>query len=509
MAQDRAMTVMNGRALAFDRASVRTYDQEGRLHVAITHISKANVCPYRGDEIPGYEQLGLTAGRVYQLYRDPEELAKAAPTANNIQLLNDHVPVSVEAPQKKHVVGSTGTDARFEAPYLDNSLVIWDADAIRGIEGGEQRELSCAYRYTPDMTPGEADGVHYDGVMRDIKFNHVALVAEGRAGSDVLVGDQKEQQNMTKLSRKATVAKGALMAHLRPLLAQDHRIDVSPVLRGVTTSNWAARKPGIAKAMAKASRNRNHFAQDADLKALLQLLDGLDGEENEPDGDVGVDAESEAETPKIEQIAKKGEGEEVDSETDETPPPKTPKAAEDGEEDEEDGGEMDEDSLLNQLRALVAKLGGEAGQAEDEPPATPGTPAAPARSGGSNVAKEKPEMIDQKAMDAALKRHGDKVRNETIAQLNAIAAARDLVRPLVGELKGAFDSADAVLKFALDAAEVDLTGVPTAAYPALVKLLPRPGVGNDRPTNVVAMDAKSADSFDKMFGPDASRLKAV
>ena len=31
------------RRLAFDRASVRTYDQDGRLHVAVTPISKANV----------------------------------------------------------------------------------------------------------------------------------------------------------------------------------------------------------------------------------------------------------------------------------------------------------------------------------------------------------------------------------------------------------------------------------------------------------------------------------
>jgi hypothetical protein len=29
----------------------------------------------------------------------------------------------------------------------------------------------------------------YDGVMRDIKFNHVALVPEGRVGSDVAVAD--------------------------------------------------------------------------------------------------------------------------------------------------------------------------------------------------------------------------------------------------------------------------------------------------------------------------------
>ncbi|MCW4590423.1 DUF2213 domain-containing protein [Gluconacetobacter entanii] len=38
--------------LAHDRiGSVRVTDEDGRLFVALTHISKANVCPYRGAEI--------------------------------------------------------------------------------------------------------------------------------------------------------------------------------------------------------------------------------------------------------------------------------------------------------------------------------------------------------------------------------------------------------------------------------------------------------------------------
>jgi hypothetical protein len=47
----------------------------------------------------------------------------------------------------------------------------------------------------------------------------------------------KETRNMTKpvvLSRKATVAKGALLVFLRPKLAQDAQIDLGPVLAGVT-----------------------------------------------------------------------------------------------------------------------------------------------------------------------------------------------------------------------------------------------------------------------------------
>src|SRR3954471_17632980 len=94
---------------AFDRSS-RSYDAEGRMHVRLSNISKATVNPYRGNEIPGYQGLGLDSDKVYYLLRDPEELAKAAATFNNIQILSRHVPVTVTAPNKDLVCGTTGTD---------------------------------------------------------------------------------------------------------------------------------------------------------------------------------------------------------------------------------------------------------------------------------------------------------------------------------------------------------------------------------------------------------------
>lgn len=186
--------------LAFDRASVRTYSKDGVLHVSVSPISKAMVCPYYGREIPDSEALGLEPNKIYYLYRDPEELKKAAATFNNLPLLNKHIPISAHDLPKENIVGTTGSEASFEAPYLNNSLAVWEADAIAGIDSEEQSELSSSYHYRADMTPGEADGVKFDGVMRDLKGNHVALVPEGRAGADVVVGDElpEEMKQMKK-----------------------------------------------------------------------------------------------------------------------------------------------------------------------------------------------------------------------------------------------------------------------------------------------------------------------
>ena len=205
-------------SLAFDRASVRTIDENGRLQISRTNISKANVNAYYGREIPGSEELGLEPNKLYRLWRHPDELRKAAKTFNNIPVLSKHIPDFPTDPPNEFRVGVTHSNAEFDGTYLTVGMSIWDNSAIAGIESGEQRELSASYKYVADMTPGVTpDGEPYDGVMRDIFGNHEALVPDGRAGPDVLVADSlpPELNHM----RKHKVA--AIRATLKPLLAQD------------------------------------------------------------------------------------------------------------------------------------------------------------------------------------------------------------------------------------------------------------------------------------------------
>ena len=181
----------SGGHLALDRSSVRTVDENGYMHVKSSHITKATVNPYYGREIPGWREEGLDPDKVYYGLRDPEELKKSVPTWAGLPLHIEHHIDSAEDPQKLTRVGTVGTEIRWNEPYIDAPLTVWDQTAIDGIEDGSFRELSCAYRYEPDFTPGTWNGKRYDFVMRNIRGNHVALVEEGRAGSDVLVADAK------------------------------------------------------------------------------------------------------------------------------------------------------------------------------------------------------------------------------------------------------------------------------------------------------------------------------
>jgi hypothetical protein len=105
-----------------------------------------------------------------------------------VQLLDDHVPVSAESPQKSRVVG-TVSNVRWQAPYLVADLICWDASAIARIRDGSQKEISCGYAYTPVIESGTVDGESFDIRMLEIVGNHVALVPLGRVGSDVVVAD--------------------------------------------------------------------------------------------------------------------------------------------------------------------------------------------------------------------------------------------------------------------------------------------------------------------------------
>lgn len=169
--------------------SVREKDNNGYMHVATSNLTKEQVVPYMGDTIPGYKELGLEPSKVYMIYRPAEEIEKAVQTFNGLPLMLDHWEMDADNIPKDKVVGSLGTDAKWEPPYLTNSLIVTDSKAIEAIENGSYSELSASYACDIDMTGGVFDGKSYDGIMRNIKGNHVALVHEGRAGHDVKVED--------------------------------------------------------------------------------------------------------------------------------------------------------------------------------------------------------------------------------------------------------------------------------------------------------------------------------
>lgn len=186
--------------LVFDKnrfGSKREIDEaNGYLRVTGCNITKSQIRPYYGKEIPGWRDFGLDADTIYNVYCPEEELKKALESFNNLPLTREHIEVDVENVPKDKIVGSLGDHAEYKRPYVKNNLIVYDKKDIDWILSGKKKELSCGYRYTPVRQSGEFDGKHYDFIMTDIVGNHVALVKEGRAGHDVMVAD--ESPNFTE-----------------------------------------------------------------------------------------------------------------------------------------------------------------------------------------------------------------------------------------------------------------------------------------------------------------------
>lgn len=144
-------------------------------------LSTAEVNPYRGEEIPGYERLGLKPQTVYELYRDPEELKRSAPTFEGVPLMIKHIAQTASEPRKEYIGGSIH-NVRFEGKHLRGDILVWDGHAIDLIQSEILPDLSCSYRYDPVMSPN-TNGPKSDGVMTNIQGNHVALVDDGRASN--------------------------------------------------------------------------------------------------------------------------------------------------------------------------------------------------------------------------------------------------------------------------------------------------------------------------------------
>ena len=330
---------------AFDR-SMRTTDADGRLHVESSHISKAMICPYYGKEIPGYEQLGLDPNKIYRLFRDPVELERGAETFARLPILREHIPVTVDSPRPDLVIGSIGSDIVFKKPYLDADLCFWDIGAITAIDTGDIQELSCAYRYVPVMEPGEYEGEHYDGVMTQIRGNHLALVEAGRAGSDVVVADSNPFTFEVKTMKMTKTGKAlyATLCAVSPVLAAD---------AGLAALVGSANRKDFKKDEVKGKL----IAMDAKLnpETLDIVMDAVLDTEKEPKAKV---AEDESEEEKKEREAKEkkiAEDEAEEEKKKKEEEDKKKKLAEDEEKEEKDEKKVKAamDSLRSDLKAAA------------------------------------------------------------------------------------------------------------------------------------------------------------
>jgi hypothetical protein len=142
-------------------------------------LSRVGVFPYR-----------TATGGVRRELRLPEEVFKedALTSFSLLPITSDHPSVPVTpANAKEYQRGSVGESVRQDGEFLIAPIMVTDADLIQSVTSGKQKEVSCGYHCDLEWTAGKWNGQEYDCIQRNIRGNHVAMVARGRAGPEVSV----------------------------------------------------------------------------------------------------------------------------------------------------------------------------------------------------------------------------------------------------------------------------------------------------------------------------------
>lgn len=190
--------------------AVQRYDSGGKL-------GKVKRTAQGGIEVParlrrtGVLEYVNADGTVRREYVPPEELfnEKSLATLHNAPVTNLHPVGMVDVETYRNVaVGHLTGEPRKDGRFVEGDLVVQDSRTIGLVESGERNEVSlgylCAYEPTPGVSP---EGERYDGVQRNIIYNHVALVQRGRAGREVALRLDSEGNQMTPSGEKESIVK--------------------------------------------------------------------------------------------------------------------------------------------------------------------------------------------------------------------------------------------------------------------------------------------------------------
>lgn len=136
--------------------------------------------------------VDLAPDTVLRIYRPPEAVFDAAALESfaSAPVTDDHPKDDVDpANMNRLTVGWAGETVTKDGDHVKTVLTIAGADAIAKVKAGKV-ELSAGYDSDLEMKAGTTPaGEAYDGVMTNIRGNHIALVDAGRCGGSCRITD--------------------------------------------------------------------------------------------------------------------------------------------------------------------------------------------------------------------------------------------------------------------------------------------------------------------------------
>lgn len=189
------------RVLRIDRARIDSFERNlaGFIQTP-AYLTKVGVLVYRKPD-----------GSVVRELRHPEDVFEPSSlkTLECAPLTNDHPVRLVDTKNIKTLaVGYIGDSIEIDGDFVKaKTVTIFDEKAILAAEAGKV-ELSCGYECELEEAPGVYEGEPYDLRQRNITYNHVSIVDEGRAGPQVRLRLDSNDAIVDSIAEKYINSKG-------------------------------------------------------------------------------------------------------------------------------------------------------------------------------------------------------------------------------------------------------------------------------------------------------------
>lgn len=187
----------------FDRGIVRGEAEitpEGYIK-ALAVVTRTGIFNYKNPD-----------GSIRRELRHPDEVLNTD-SLNSMKMIpvtNGH-PVErlVDASNYRNLaVGYTGETIEVDKEYILSKFLVTDLETVKDIKERNRKELSLGYIVDLIKEDGTYNGQPYDYRQTNIRYNHLSIVSQARAGSEARIAlDENDTVEIFKEENKMTKAK--------------------------------------------------------------------------------------------------------------------------------------------------------------------------------------------------------------------------------------------------------------------------------------------------------------
>ena len=198
-----------------DRADIgKTKTTAAGYMVATARVARTGIQEYRASE------LGFVGDHIVKVYRPESEVfhKDALQSLGRVPVTVDHPSEQVNSDNWKDLaVGEVGDEVMRDGDWLVVSPMLKDAEGIKAAKT-THREISMGY--TAELRDAAPEtGADYE--MHNLRFDHLALVPKGRAGSEARFGD-----SATWGASPVTVEDKQMTVELKTVILGDKAVQV-------------------------------------------------------------------------------------------------------------------------------------------------------------------------------------------------------------------------------------------------------------------------------------------